>query len=101
MKQTDQTIAQYATFNSMTRKELRQIAKDAGIPRGSNKKNTVANLVRGIADKKLRFSYSVTIATAPTETSLFGLPVYKKNFRSFTHDVVTLPVKKPDAATGQ
>ena len=62
----------------------------AGVPRGRDKKNTIAHLSRAISDGKLNFKSLVTISVPQTA----GLPrtLFVKKFRSYKPDsTIVLP----------
>jgi hypothetical protein len=90
---TNTTVQTYEVLNSMTRDEVRALATHLNVPRGKDKKNTVANLSRALADGKARIKSIVTISTNPPDGSQYGGKVlFVKKFRSYKPDRVLNPV---------
>jgi len=83
---TNLTVQTYEVLNSMTRNELRSLAQSAGIPRGRDKKNTVAHLVRAVSDGKLHFKSLVSLTVPPVAPDSYGKTLFVKKFRSYKPD---------------
>ena len=88
---TPQTIA---AINSLTRAELSSLAKQANVPVGKSRGNTVSSVCKAIAEGKLQVKSLVTITLPPpvAPTSDFsprhGRAVLVKKFRSYRPDKV-------------
>lgn len=82
------TVQTYEVLNSMTRDEVRALATRLNVPRGRDKKNTVAHLARALADGKARIKSIVTISELPPAGSTYGRPLFVKKFRSYKPDRV-------------
>ena len=85
---TNITVQTYEVLNSMTRDEVRALATHLNVPRGKDKKNTVANLSRAIADGKARIKSLVTISANPPAGVSYTPPLFVKKFRSYKPDRV-------------
>ena len=88
------SLQTYEVLDSLTRQEVRNIAITLGVPRGKDKKNTIANLARAIADGKAQFKSVVTIYANPQPGSLntHGKTLLSKKFRTYKDDKVLYPV---------
>ena len=100
---TPLTVQTYETLESLTREQLRNLAARVNVPRGRDKKNTIANLARAISDGKLWYKSEVTIFTPPTTPSATWTrkALLRKKFRSYKPDRViqdVLPFKPVPAA---
>lgn len=87
---TDHTVHNYQVLNSMTRDELRGVATSLGIPIGKEKKNTVANIVRGIIDGKVQLKTMFYIF-APATTTAPRRALFVKKLRTYKDDKVIQP----------
>lgn len=84
------------SLQTMTREELRNIARQTGVKRGQNTKDTIAHLIEAIFSGKVQFKSTFVIATGK-----FPLPnqpvasnaIFQKKFRSYGGgDKVEFPV---------
>lgn len=90
---TNQTVQVYETLNSLTRDELRALATHLGVPRGKDKKNTVANLAAAVRDGKARVKTLVYISSPPPDGQEYGgRTLLVKKFRTYKPDKVLQPV---------
>lgn len=91
---TNLTVQTYEFLGTLTRDQLRALASKAKVHRGRDKKNTIANLTRAIADGKLWYKSTIDIFTPPTTPDAFYTRsrIFAKKFRSYKPDRVILNV---------
>jgi hypothetical protein len=89
-----------ASIGNLTREELSALAKQANVPVGKSKSNTISNLATAIGNGKLQVKSLLTITLPPAihPTSDFmprhGRTVLVKKFRSYRPDkVIVAPPK--------
>ena len=91
MKNKNTASLSYPVLASMTRDELRSVAKVLNVPRGRNGKDTLANLSNAIATGKahikvLGYIYAPAPADAPAGSR--GATVFIKKLRTYKADKV-------------
>jgi hypothetical protein len=72
-------------LDSMSRDELRELAKTIGVPTGKDKKNSIINLGQAIRDGKLHFKASCTLSVNPAKQGEPSQRVtyFGKNLRTY------------------
>lgn len=88
---TNKDIMVYEVLNSMTRNELRSLAKRINVPRGRNKKDTETNLEQAIYNDKAQFKAVVYIYALPVPPFAHGQILFVKKFRNYKPDKVIIP----------
>ena len=78
------TTSTLPLFESMTRKEIRNVAKIAGVPRGKNKGDTIQNMLKAIDQKKVFVKFVGTISVPGDEAGTFRKPIFMKPFGHIT-----------------
>jgi hypothetical protein len=81
-------------LNSMTREELRAVAKELNIKSGKDKNTTIANLVTAFGNLESQFTIQFTIRKNPEnpEWNTVGNAIYSKKLRTHKHDRIMLPI---------
>ena len=74
---TSPASASLALFATMSRDELRKLAKAVGVPTGHNRYDTERNLAHAVGDVKVHFKAHCTISTNPAKQ---GEPTQRKTF---------------------
>jgi hypothetical protein len=92
-KPANLTVLAYETLNGMTRDEVRRLAQHLNVPRGRDKKNTVANVAQAIHAGKAQLKSVVTIFATPTSGLGHGPTLYSAKLRSYkpTRVLYTVP----------
>ncbi len=80
---------------SMTREELRSVARVLGVPRGKNTKDTIANLTQAVADGKAQVKMVGYITTPVTPEQPFRKTLFVKKLRTYKDDKVLVSVPDP------
>ena len=72
-------------LDSMSRDELRDLAKAIGVPSGHDKADTIGNLATAIRDGKLHFKASCTLSTNPAQKGepTKRMTYFGKNLRTY------------------
>lgn len=80
------------TLNSMSRNELRLVAKRLNIPRGKDKNNTISNLVNAFEQKTARFTLQFTIRRNPDPTARYAIysKIYSKRYAIYSKKLRTI-----------
>lgn len=82
-KVTSKATAASALLESMTRDQLRAVAKQVGTKTGKSVKDTVKNLEKAIADGKLHFKSVCTLSFKPTDGSASRQTYFGKTLRTY------------------
>lgn len=87
------TVLSYETLNGMSRDEVRRLAQHLDVPRGKDKKNTVANVAKAIHEGKAQLKSLVTIFASPPSGVGHGRQLYSAKLRSYkpTRVLFTVP----------
>jgi len=78
-------VLSYQVLNGMTRDEVRRLATHLNVPRGRDKKVTVANVAKAINDGKAQLKSVVTIFAPPRPpfANSHGPTLYSAKLRSY------------------
>jgi hypothetical protein len=79
----------FNSLDTMTRDELRSLAKNLNVPRGRNRNDTLLNLTHAIRTGTARFKTVFTISANPPQGSTYGPKLFEKKLRSYKADKVT------------
>jgi len=77
-------------LNSMTRSQLRNVARKLNIRTGRNKENTIVNIHNAIANGNARFTVEFTIREPGIAGSTFANAVFQKKLRTHKADKVII-----------
>ena len=87
MKNATQNVSD--ALNTLTREELRTLATNLNVPRGKEKKNTLANLAKAINDGQCQVKTVITIfslpatQTPPSSYTRHGRTLFYGKFRNY------------------
>ena len=84
-----------ASLNTMTRAQLRAVARKLNARTGRNKSDSVANILTAISNGQARFTVEFTIREKGIADSTFAPAIFKKKLRTHKPDKVTLPISTP------
>lgn len=79
-------------LETMTRNELRSVAKASNTPRGRNRTDTIANLTKAVELGNLQVQFLATVKTPPVAPAKYGKVVFMKKLRTYKPDKVVLSI---------
>ena len=94
-----------AVLATMSRDELRKVARAYNVPRGHNKSDTIANLQTAIENDTLRIRAEVSLKAKPVNGQVYGSRIWTRKYRSYftrsgQYDRTLLPVAVPAPSLG-
>lgn len=84
------------TLNTMTRGELRAVARKLGVQTGKDKAHTLANLVTAIDTKKARFTLQFTIRPNTDPEARFVPGIFSRKLRTHKADKTLIAIESED-----
>lgn len=82
------------TLSTMTRGELRNVARRLNVPTGRNKIDSIINISSAIRNKTARFTIDFTIRDNPIPTATYANVIFRKKIRTHKADKVILQARQ-------
>lgn len=90
------TILIRDTLNTMSRGELRAVARKLGVKTGKDKAHTVANLVTAFDTQKARFTLQFTIRPNDNPEARYVAGIFSRKLRTHKPDKTVIAIASED-----